>query len=88
MMHELGGISSEKRVRSLEDLGDAIRHRRKEQGFTQDELASLAGGHRNRIQELEKGVPTERVQLLLRVLNELGIELVLRPRNVRRGDGR
>lgn len=48
----------------------------------------LAGSHRNRIQELEKGIPTERMGLMLRVLNELGLDLVVRPRDAHRGLGR
>ncbi|MEX2310374.1 MAG: helix-turn-helix domain-containing protein [Pirellulales bacterium] len=87
-MHEYQGVSQETRVHSARDLGHAIRHRRKDQRLTQDELALLAGGHRNRIQELEKGIPTERVELLLRVLHELGLDLVVRPRDSRRGEAR
>lgn len=83
-MHELPGIP-ETRVRSASDLGAVVRHRRKHQGITQEDLALLTETHRNRIQELEKGVPTERVELLLRVLNELGLDVVVRPRDTRRG---
>lgn len=79
------GIVSEEPVRSPIDLGRALRQRRRAQRLTQERVALLVGSHRNRIQELERGATTERFALLLRVLNELGLELVVRPRDTRRG---
>ena len=92
-MHEFTGNTAadavgetvEGPVRSTADLGRAIRARRRGQGLSQEEVAQLAGSHRNRVAEIERGGETERLQLLLRLLNELGLELVVRPRNVRRG---
>lgn len=72
-------------VRTATDLGQAIRARRRAQRLTQDELALLAGSHRNRVAEIERGGETERLQLLLKLVNELGLELIVQPRNVRRG---
>lgn len=86
-MHEISGNreTQEVPVRSAADLGRAIRARRRAQGLGQEELALLADSHRNRVAEIERGGATERLQLLLRLLNELGLELVVRPRNARRG---
>ena len=87
-MHESTGSESvgevvEEPVRSAADLGRAIRARRRGQGLNQDRLALLADS--NRVAEIERGGETERLQLLWRLLNELGLELIVRPRNVRRG---
>ena len=89
-MHESTGSESvgevvEEPVRSAADLGRAIRARRRGQGLNQDRLALLADSHRNRVAEIERGGETERLQLLWRLLNEVGLELIVRPRNVRRG---
>ena len=80
-----GSFEVEHIIRSAEDVGRLLRERRRAQGLSQEELALLAESHRNRIAEIEQGKPTERVTLLLRTLNELGLELVVRPRNIHRG---
>lgn len=74
----------ERRVRTAADLGEVIRSRRREQRRSQEWLADLVGTHRNQIRQLERGTPTERFTLLLDVLNELGLDLVVRPRGVAR----
>ena len=81
-----GSVEVEETVRSAEDIGRLLRGRRRQQGLSQEELAELADSHRNRIAELEQGRPTERVALILRTLNELGLEVVVRSRNIHRGD--
>jgi transcriptional regulator with XRE-family HTH domain len=86
-MHGNPSIEQERRVKNATDLGDVIRRRRRQLDQSQERLADLLGTHRNRLAELEKGVPTERVTLLFGALNELGLELIVRPRNVRRGFG-
>jgi DNA-binding XRE family transcriptional regulator len=73
------------RVTNAAELGDVFRRRRRQLNQSQERLAELLGTHRNRLAELEKGTPTERVALLFDALNELGLELVVRPRNVHRG---
>lgn len=85
MVHGNPGTIYERRVRRAGDLGVALRLRRREQGLTQEDVGLLAGTHRNRIQEIESGATTERIELLLRVLNELGLELIVRPRDAHRG---
>jgi HTH-type transcriptional regulator / antitoxin HipB len=84
-LHGSPGSGEETRLRSEADLGRAIRQRRRAQRLTQEELALLADSHRNRIQEVERGKETGHLRLLLRLLNELGLELVVRPRDARRG---
>lgn len=83
-MNENPGIESG-RVRNGAELGAVIRRRRRQLHQSQERLAELLGSHRNRLAELEKGAPTERVTLLFDALNELGLELVVRRRNVHRG---
>jgi HTH-type transcriptional regulator / antitoxin HipB len=85
-MNEFAGF--EERVRTAADLGKAARKRRREQKLTQEDVALLVGSHRNRIQEVERGAPTERLELLFRVLNELGLDLIVRPRDAHRGADR
>ena len=78
------GVEREQTVRSAEDFGRLLRERRRSQKLNQEDLALLVDTHRNRIAELEHGTTTGRIALLLRTLNEVGLELVVRPRNVDR----
>ena len=72
-------------VRRAADIGQAVHATRSEQGLTQDALGMLTGVHRNRIQEIERGRETERLRLVLSILDELGLELLIRPRDAHRG---
>ncbi len=53
-------------------LGAAIRHARREQALTQEELALVAGVGRRFVIELEAAKPTAQVGPVLRVLGALG----------------
>ncbi len=53
-------------------LGAAIRHARREQNLTQEELALVAGVGRRFVIELEAAKPTAQVGAVLRVLGALG----------------
>lgn len=57
------------------DLGRAVRRRRKEAGLTQTELADAAGTSLRFVSEVERGKPTARLQGVMRLLAELGLEL-------------
>ena len=57
------------------DLGNVILQRRKALGWDQARLAHEAGVSRQWIIEIEKGKPRAELQLVLRALNVLGIEL-------------
>ena len=85
-MNEFTGFGE--RVRTAADLGTVTRKRRREQNLTQEDLALLVASHRNRIQEVEQGISTERLELLLRIMNELGLDLIVRPRDAHRGANR
>lgn len=84
-MHAIRGNRPEERVRTPEEIGQAIREARSGQGLTQEEVALLTGTHRNRIQEVEAGHATERLRIVLAIIAELGLELVIRPRDAHRG---
>ncbi len=73
------------RVRGAAELGQAVRKRRRAQNLTQEELALLVGSHRPRIVELEQGKQTERIELLFRVLDTLGLDVLVIPRDAHRG---
>lgn len=62
------------------DLGRCIRARRKEQGATQAEFASLCGVGVRFISDLENGKPTVELGKVLQVLKCLGLEVGIRPR--------
>ncbi len=58
-------------------LGRIIRARRKSVGLTQGELADAAGTSLRLVSEIERGKGTARVESVLKLLNELGLELRL-----------
>ena len=72
-------------VRASGDLARAIRETRKRQGLTQEEAALAADLNRSYLSALEGGHETEFLQRLLRVIQLLGLELVVRSRDIRRG---
>jgi HTH-type transcriptional regulator/antitoxin HipB len=60
-------------------LGQGIRHRRLELGLHQDELAALAGVSVRFVHTLEHDKPTLRLDKVLAVLSQLGLDLVMKP---------
>ena len=58
-----------------EDLGAAVRMRRKEAGLNQKKLAALAGVGTRFLSELERGKPTAQLGKTLHILQLLGLEL-------------
>ncbi len=66
-------------VRTLEEIGQLVRQRRREQHLTQAQLASQAQTTRHVISRLETGNGDVGTRLLLRVLDELEWNLELRP---------
>lgn len=58
---------------------EEIRRRRLELGLRQDELAALAGVSTRFVHTLEQGKPTLRLDKILAVLGQLGLDLVLQP---------
>lgn len=61
-------------------LAEAVRSRRKELGLRQAELAALAGCSERFVHVLEHGKPTLRLDKVSDVLDVLGLELAVRPR--------
>ena len=56
-------------------FGENLRSRRKELGFTQDELAGMIGANRRFISELERGKGTSYLGLALMAAEALGVNI-------------
>jgi HTH-type transcriptional regulator/antitoxin HipB len=65
-------------TRSSSELGAALARARREAGLDQEQLALWAGVSREYVSELERAVHATKVERLFRVLNLLGLELVIR----------
>ena len=65
------------RIYSAKSLGAAIVHYRHEIGLSQAELAERTGLNRTYLSDLERGRETEQVRRILRLLNQLGVRMVL-----------
>ncbi|NUN93510.1 MAG: helix-turn-helix transcriptional regulator [Verrucomicrobiae bacterium] len=63
------------RIKTTEQLGTAIRTRRKELKITQKELAMTCGTGLRFIVDLEKGKPTCQIGKTLQVLQALGLAI-------------
>jgi HTH-type transcriptional regulator / antitoxin HipB len=63
------------RLRTIADLGTAIRSARHARGWTQDQLAERAGVSRRWISEIEGGKSTAQIGKILVALEALDIEL-------------
>jgi y4mF family transcriptional regulator len=62
-------------VRSTSDFGLALRERRRAVGLSQGAVADVVGVNRRVIGELERGKPTVRLDIALRVAEALGLDL-------------
>ena len=69
------------RIRSSDDLGPAIRARRREQSLRIDDAAALSGVSVDLLSRLENGKGSVRVDKLLAVLDSLGLALLLGPKD-------
>jgi HTH-type transcriptional regulator/antitoxin HipB len=67
-------------VRTADELPEIVRDRRRELGLTQEQLADIIGVHRAFVSQLERGKATVRFDLLLRLVQALGMDIELRPR--------
>lgn len=61
-------------------IGSAIREERRKQGLDQVALAKAANIAIRTLSQIEAGKPTLRLDVLLRALDALGMEIDLRPR--------
>lgn len=66
-------------VRTPSDIGNIVRARRKRLGWDQARLANEIGVSRQWVVDIEKGKPRAELQLILRALQALGLELMLGP---------
>jgi HTH-type transcriptional regulator/antitoxin HipB len=71
VMHDRAGESAK--------WGKDLRRRRLELRLRQDELAALAGVSTRFVHTLEQSKPTVRLDKVLAVLRQLGLDLVLEP---------
>lgn len=62
-------------IKSADDLGQVIRRQRKLQALRQQDLADLIGASHVFLRQVEHGKPTVQLGRVLRLLEELGIEL-------------
>ena len=62
------------------EIGAAIRARRVKEHVTLEEMAALTGIGINTLSRLERGVGNTQLNVLLKVLETLGLELSLLPR--------
>jgi len=68
------------KITSAQELGQAIRKRRKELGYTQTELADFSGCGLTFVSALERGKKTAELEKVLQVVNVLGIDLLFEAR--------
>ncbi len=62
-------------IRTPEDLGRALRARRKELKLTIAEVADMAGCSPRFISEVERGKPSASIGLIIQLGRELGLKL-------------
>ena len=70
------------RVRTAKEIGTFIRDQRKRQKLDQATLASLVGVNRRWVMEVERGKPRAEIDLVLKTLEALGLNLSVDRDNV------
>lgn len=68
------------KIMNSKDLGHAIRIRRKELNYTQKELSEFTGLSVTFISDLERGKPTAEIEKTIRLINILGMDILLERR--------
>ena len=68
-------------VAVADELGGTIRERRKHLGLSQHDLATFAGVSLRVLSSLERGKPTARLDIIVAVLDALGLELTVTRRS-------
>jgi HTH-type transcriptional regulator / antitoxin HipB len=76
------GADGRVRIRDLDALGRAIRAQRKKQGMTLVQAAGLAGVGVRFLHELEHGKPTASLGKALQVLQRIGVDFWIEPRQL------
>ena len=72
-------------IRTVKDLGAAIRQARKRRGLTQTQLATLLGIRQAGISDMERGSTGVAVGTILRTLAALGATLIVRDEEAEAG---
>lgn len=67
-------------VSSMQEIGELVRDKRKQDGLTQTELAELSQVGTRFLSELENGKTTLRFDKVIQVLQNLGLQLNVTPR--------
>ena len=62
----------------MNTISSRIKERRKSLDITQDELASLAGIHKNTLCKIEQGKENPRLDVLYKICDILGFEISLK----------
>lgn len=75
------------KIRSVGDIGAAIRAKRAAIGMQQEQLAALAGVGPRFLSEVENGKESAEIGKVLHVLRRLGLEVSIRPRGGGAGNG-
>jgi transcriptional regulator with XRE-family HTH domain len=70
-------------VVGAQSFGGAIREFRRRRHATQQEVAERADMHRTYLAALENGSVTEALQQIMRAINALDLEIVIRPKQPR-----
>ena len=68
------------RVATAADIGMAVRKKRKEDGLTLADTASLCGVGYRFMSDLENGKETAQIGKVLKVLTALGLEMIIEAR--------
>lgn len=68
------------KITDSKSLGQAIRTRRKELGYTQGYLSDFTGLSITFISDVENGKPTSEIEKTIRLINILGLDLLIEKR--------
>jgi HTH-type transcriptional regulator / antitoxin HipB len=68
------------KILSVDQIGATVRYRRKLLNATQSKTAGLSGVGQRFLSELERGKPTAETGKVLKVLQRLGLEMIIVPR--------
>ena len=72
-------------IRSVADIGAAIRAKRKAVGMRQEQLAALVGVGPRFLSEVENGKESAAIGKVLQVLLRLGLDVSIKPRGASEG---
>ena len=68
------------KIADSKSLGQAVRRRRKELNYTQAYLSEFTGLSVTFISDLERGKPTAEIEKAIRLINILGMDLLIERR--------